>query len=506
MTIRWLQTWLPNLLPNFALCLSLVTLFYCLVLFDAPQQFFRDSDTGWHLTTGERILSTFTLPRTDPYSFTRAGAPWISWEWGSDAVMAAAEKVLGLRGVVLLFATAIAFVSWLWVQLNWATGGNFFLTALFAAPMLSTTNLHWLARPHVFSWVFLLAVLWYFESVRAPFRWRDAAVIAAGSALWANLHASFFLLPVMAAIYALGHVARSVIWPVEGPRESNDARWFALAALVSLLASLVNPYGWALHTHVIRYLADGELLDRVAEFQSFNFHVDGAFQILLMLGLAALGGVLALSQKNVAHFLMTVLFLAIALRSARGLPVAALLLLPLANGAITRALREATGLRPKVAAALRSFLAYSGNLRVLDKGLSGTVWAPIAILLASLFLPSAPTGFPPDQFPVQAAALLPSLPQPLRLFAPDKFGGYLIHRFHGTVPVFFDGRSDFYGSGFMKKYIRIVEVRPDWREKFAEFHCTHALLPVDYSLVPALKGIGWHTLYQDKVAVLLERQ
>ena len=124
----------------------------------------------------------------------------------------------------------------------------------------------------------------------------------------------------------------------------------------------------------------------------------------------------------------------------------------------------------------------------------------------NLFIQSAKTGFPPDQFPLQAASLLPALPQPVRLFAPDKFGGYLIHRFNGTIPVFFDGRSDFYGSGFMKNYLRIVEVRPGWREKFEEFHCTHALLPVDYSLVPALQGIGWHTMYQDKVAVLLERQ
>ena len=493
MTARWL--------PNFAICLSLVTLFYCLVLFDAPQQFFRDSDAGWHLTTGERILNSFTLPRNDPYSFTRLDAPWVSWEWGADVLMAATEKVVGLRGVVLLFASAILFVSWLWVQLNWAAGGNFFLTALFAAPMLSTTNLHWLARPHVFSWVFLLAFLWYFESARGPFRWRDAVVIGLGTVLWANLHASFFLLPVIAGIYALGRLATGFLWPVEDVK----ARWYGLAALVSLLASLINPYGWALHAHLIRYLADGELLDRVAEFQSFNYHVDGAFQILLMLGFAAVGGVLALSQKNVAHFLLTVLFLAIALRSARGLPVAALLLLPLANGAITRALREVTGLRPKVAEAIRSFLTYSGNLRALDKSLSGTVWVPVALLLASFFLSSAKTGFPPDQFPVQSAALLPALPQPVRLFAPDKFGGYLIHRFHGTIPVFFDGRSDFYGSGFMKDYIRIVEVRPGWREKFEGFRCTHALLPVEYSLVPALQEIGWRTKYQDKVAVLLER-
>ncbi len=502
MTSRWL--------PDLALSLSLITLVYCLFLFDAPQQLFRDSDTGWHLRTGEHILNTLALPRTDPYSFMRTGAPWIDWEWGSDVLMGSAHKWLGLGGVACLFTVSIAMVSWLWVQLNWAAGGNFFFTGLFAAPMLSTTNLHWLARPHVFSWIFLLAFLWFFESAHSRFRWRDAVVIAAGSALWANLHASFFLLPAIALLYAAGHLARPLIWPLDTPRENAEARWFGLAATVSLLASLANPYGWALHSHLISYLSDGPLLDRVAEFQSFNFHVDGAFQILLMLGIAALGGVLALTQKNVAHFLLTALFLAVALRSARGLPVAALLLLPLANGAITRALRDARGLRAPITSAAQSFLAYSDRLRTLDKGLSGARWAPVAALLVlGLFrIPAvaARTGFPPDQFPVRAAQSLPSLPGPVRLFAPDKFGGYLIFRFNGAIPVYFDGRSDFYGSGFMKDYIRMVEVRPGWRERFEELGFTHALLPVDYSLAPALRGIGWRTLYQDDVAVLLERK
>ncbi|MBL0159653.1 MAG: hypothetical protein IPP47_21490 [Bryobacterales bacterium] len=50
-------------------------------------------------------------------------------------------------------------------------------------------------------------------------------------------------------------------------------RWCCCAPRLALL---LNPYGWALHVHVFRYLRDTELLSRVAEFQSFNFHSDGA--------------------------------------------------------------------------------------------------------------------------------------------------------------------------------------------------------------------------------------
>ena len=149
------------------------------------------------------------------------------------------------------------------------------------------------------------------EAAGTRFRWQDALGLTALSAVWANMHGSFFLAPAIALIYWAGMLVRPLIWNIG---RENRTHWYLFAALSLAAGSLANPFGTALHAHVYRYLNDTELLQRVGEFQSFNFHVEGAFQILLMLGVAALGGVLALSRKNVAHFLLTVLFLAVALR------------------------------------------------------------------------------------------------------------------------------------------------------------------------------------------------
>lgn len=495
--------------PDLALCLAVVTLFYCLIAFNAPQQLFRDSDTGWHIRTGETILNTLTLPRTDPYSFSRAGRPWFAWEWGSDVLMGAAYKLAGLGGVVWLFVIAIAVVTWQWFRLNWSVGGNFLVACVLAAPMLSTTNLHWLARPHVFSWIFLLMLVIAFETERVRFTVKHGVLIAIATALWANLHASFFLVPLIALIYAGGHLVRPLLWNLDKKMEWKTARWFGFAALAGLTGSLLNPYGLGLHAHLIAYLGDSDLLDRVGEFQSFNFHVAGSGQILVMLLVSSAGGVLALAQKKVGHFLLAMVLIGAALRSARGLPLAALTLLPIANGAITDALRRARDLRPALRRGLRSFLAYSDRLRLLDARHSGLAIAPIFALLALAWLQvpliASHTGFSTTEFPVYAAGELTLLPPGIRLLAPDKYGGYLIYRFAGTRKVFFDGRSDFYGSGFMKQYIRLVEVRPGWQELAARWGFTHALLPVEYSLVPALEQAGWKVLFRDEVAVLLQR-
>jgi hypothetical protein len=187
----------------------------------------------------------------------------------------------------------------------------------------------------------------------------------------------------------------------------------------------------------------------------------------------------------------------------------ALVGLPLANGAITAALTTARDLSPRLRTLLATIFGYTARLRRLDAGMGGLVLVPLLIgaAWAALHMPAAVarTNFPPDQFPAEAAHAIEALPADARILAPDKFGGYLIYRFAGSRKVFFDGRSDFYGSAFMKEYIRLVEVRPGWEEQLSRWRFTHALLPVQYSLIPALERLGWRRLYQDSTAVLLVR-
>src|SRR6476646_2169160 len=100
-------------------------------------------------------------------------------------------------------------------------GGNFLIACAMASLLLSTCNIHWLARPHVLGWLLLLGVVWWCER-RGPL-W----VLAVLMVVWANVHASFFLGAVVVAAYAAGGKRR------------------ALRALgVALLAPLLNPYGW----------------------------------------------------------------------------------------------------------------------------------------------------------------------------------------------------------------------------------------------------------------------
>ena len=68
-----------------------------------------DGDTYWHIATGQLILRNGSVPRTDPFSHTMAGAPWTAHEWLAEVILAAAHQAGGWPMVVAV--TALAFAA-----------------------------------------------------------------------------------------------------------------------------------------------------------------------------------------------------------------------------------------------------------------------------------------------------------------------------------------------------------------------------------------------------------
>src|SRR5215467_2472915 len=75
-----------------------------LKLLSMGRSLLSDGDTGWHIITGRNIIKTLSIPRTDPYSHTMNGAPWVAHEWLADVILAFFHGAMGLSGPVLLSA------------------------------------------------------------------------------------------------------------------------------------------------------------------------------------------------------------------------------------------------------------------------------------------------------------------------------------------------------------------------------------------------------------------
>jgi hypothetical protein len=71
-----------------------------------------DGDFWWHLRTGEFIVRNHSIPRTDPFSFSNFGKPWVAHEWLSDLIFYLVYSHFGFNTLIFVFAvlTARAFL------------------------------------------------------------------------------------------------------------------------------------------------------------------------------------------------------------------------------------------------------------------------------------------------------------------------------------------------------------------------------------------------------------
>src|SRR5438552_2169938 len=173
------------LLPNLVGIVFTVTLLQVLFLSAGMPRLFHDSDTGWHIRNGESMLSSAAVPRTDAFSYTRPGQPWFAWEWLSDTLFGASYRIDGLSGVALIASATIALTVYGAAHLALSLGGNLFFTAAGTILLLGVTSMHWLARPHLFSWILALAFLSTAEAERRR-NTRILWVLPALAAIWAN--------------------------------------------------------------------------------------------------------------------------------------------------------------------------------------------------------------------------------------------------------------------------------------------------------------------------------
>src|SRR5450432_212992 len=146
------------LLPS-ARDIIFIFLFWSLLVGALSNRPLADADIGWHIRTGEQILATHTLLRTDPYSSTMQGQPWFAWEWLYDLALGFLHQACGLNGVVWLCAVLVAGVFMMLLSQLLKRGTGLLLAVVLMLLAEAAATIHLYARPHIVSWLFSL--LWF---------------------------------------------------------------------------------------------------------------------------------------------------------------------------------------------------------------------------------------------------------------------------------------------------------------------------------------------------------
>ena len=162
----------------------------------------REPDTFWQIRIGQWILENAKVPVADFYSYTAVGKRWISGQWLSEILLALAFKIAHWRGVVILSAvscSAIIVLVFLYLVRNLRFSvaiGWMALTALAITP-------HFVARPHIFSYILLLIwVIILLDSYDSEDFRPSTPILSLLMILWANMHGSFTIGLLLLYVFA----------------------------------------------------------------------------------------------------------------------------------------------------------------------------------------------------------------------------------------------------------------------------------------------------------------
>ncbi len=398
----------------------------------------RSNDLWWHLAAGRWILDNGAVPRADPFSFTSGGIPWVDHGWLWQAVAALIERASGLEGLVLLKAVGpVGFTLAAWVTLM-RSGVSPYLASGLITLSLAGARFRFADRPEPAA----LGLLALFLCLLVAPGWSRRGRLLGGAAVclvWANVHASVLVAPLLAAAACAGALLGSWLEAARGGARAAElrraARDHGLLAAAGSAALLINPWGIGLLGVPFRLreiLADPRISN-----PEWPRPLLSDFPIFYAALAAVLLGVLVTVIRRRSPFVW---------RGAFMMTIAAILALD--------SLRH-IGLFFFV---LPFAVAASGPSEAIRPGRgrrAGSPWAPAwGVAAAAVFVlqPDASAGpvglgVVEDRFPVTEADYVErTLAPPRRLYNDVAHGGYLIWRFYPEDRVFVDGRNEIHAA------------------------------------------------------------
>jgi hypothetical protein len=457
-----------------------------------------DPDLWWHLRTGQWIMETGHVPHVDPFSFTRAGHPWVSHEWLSEVVFYQLWKHGGAAALIV-FSAIVTTAGFMLLYLRCLSCGgrrSWAAAATVLGALTVASGPSWSARPQMFTFALASLLLWLLERGTDKNRPRLLFWIPPLFLLWLNLHAGFALGPALLLAYGIGLITETAV----GNTPWQEARPIILRVLLLLLACLalvpLNPSGAQLYRYPLDTLRSPGMRSFIVEWFSPDFHewLYRPFLLVWLLLLAALASSRSRPKGRVIVPLLLTAFAA--LDAVRHIPIFILLAIPVIAAALPVA---------PASPAVSQRHPDSWRFRPLFNGAVLILMAVFA-LVKWVSLARNQDAREAKQFPQKAVAFLRASDEPARIFVYYDWGGYAIWKLYPEYRVFVDGRADLYGDDLLRQFKTAVQLRSGWEDVLDGWKVEAVLVPPSCALAQGLLlDSGWRTVFSDSQAIILLR-
>lgn len=510
-----------SFLPDLADIIFLLLLYFLLSI--RPDMIFADGSTGWHLVCGNYIWHQHWVPYVDIMSYTFAGKPWIAFEWLSDLFMSALVYFGGLNLLAVIVSSAIAFLFFLIYRHCRAEGCNFVLALIFTMTGALLSAIHWLIRPHVFTF---FGVYIFYTQLDAFYRGQLTARklamrLGLCMLIWVNCHPGFLFGLALLLLYLVSASIENLFTKEVKFITPNIAGVLSCVLLVMVLITFINPYGIGIYNIAGYFYRNTSVTQFTDEFLSPVFHgglqptLLEAFFVFFIIGL-----IIGKEKIKLPDLLIFLLMSTTALAAKRHIALFVIVAIP-----IIARLYGKTILHPpdgalfvKLKGIWRTLIErlakysedFSNTEKLCDLHLLPIVAFIALVVIAvsngqALGVTILRSDFPETSIPNNTLTIIKEMKlDPKRGMSLDNWGGVI--RYKLDYPVFIDDRSDFYGEDFFIQYGKLLQAAPGWQKILDRYQINWILLPPNYRLVQELSSNPhWRIAAEDKAAILLLR-
>jgi len=517
--------------------------------------------------TGELILKHGSVPK-EFLSVLYPDKLWVAYEWFADLVMACLVKIGGLNLLAVGVCSAIAWLFLLLYERMRKSGCNFVVALVITIIGSFTSAIHWLARPHIFTfygvYIFSTRLEDYYKGTISGARFYLPLILF--MLVWVNSHPAFLIGFALIGLYWCCALVSSIVY--EGERRERYQKMVKELTLVGMACFAVtffNPNGNQLYVYLSHYFKGNTVIQATEEYMSPNFH--GAFSpicLLVLFALFVIGTAISVRKLTFPKLMACLVFALMSLLSVRHMPLYVIVVLPAMGELFSRV--RSLSLVQGGDSAVTTDAASSGASAATSQELSTPVatgdtssgpvitaswWnaivakmkevgdgfaeneaicqmhlLPLLIVLglaaASIFAPNTvvTSQFDVEDKPSTTLTSLYKLVEDKRYGAEhginfDNWGGYIYYvkaRKEGDPEkgqkVWIDDRADFYGEPHYNEYAKVSQVATDYQKVMETNHTNWLLFPKNSRIVAELKAHPneWEEVAQDKAAVLMKRK
>ncbi len=437
-----------------------------------------DSDTWWHIASGQWIVKNHQIPSTDPFGVYSTvdrvrNDTVLRGQWGGQVLLYFAEEFGGNCAVIFLRASILTLTLFLMLLRARSSGASMLASWLVLIPTALLALGYTSDRPQLFSYLFaalVFALVDRFVSVKNG--WILAPIPVIG-VLWSNIHAGFLIAVATLAIYcsmdAMSRLAgmfrekEQEKNPAEPPVRRSDpkVRNYSLYAVtvIFVTASLLNANGLTTYSYLFDFEGTN-LQNATSEYMSsFRLHEFGYYlpQVWIVLifsaGVVSCFGLFKHSKSELA-VLVFLLF-------AGAFYYRYFAFVSFISG-------------PYIAVGLSTLFRPSLSER-LENALHGVVAATavVALVIGISYQAAFSDGVDKKMFPVEAMDSLGKSPG--KIFNHMQWGGFLLWKLNDAAHIYIDGRV--LDREKYARYTNMLWATPPGLQLFEEEHFDVVAIP-----------------------------